>query len=261
MKDFRICIIITGIALVQGVHSPVPAQSNETPIGRLVQQSTSTPEPGADESGQAQSKTAAIQSAINALSADLKNMIKQVEFVKKDKLTSADNNAKSASPSSMNDVPLRTGAQTYNMQAGSMLILHNTPASLNTINGTADITRGTAAFVVQVGRDVAVYNLSGTQSHSVDVTVGSQVFSVPIGKAIILTQSSGNLTECPLSQCIELENGTRLGADGSVNIFTADFSYVSTLDNCPQFQQFVRSSDPSERKIAKELLRMAAASQ
>jgi hypothetical protein len=86
-----------------------------------------------------------------------------------------------------NELQVNTAAnQSYDMQPGSMLVMHHTPVSLKPVTGNIDIAKGTAAFAVQIPQDVAVYNLSGSHDHDVDVTVGSPSIFVPIGKALIL---------------------------------------------------------------------------
>ena len=151
-------------------------------------------------------------------------------------------------------------AQIYTMQPGSMLLMHDSPILLQTENGSVLVTKGTMAFVVQIGQDVAVYNLTGTKYGAVIVKTGSQTIPVLTGNAMILSQTANDLSQCPLSQCISLGHSAKLGTERNVSLYKAEFSYESALYNCPQFQQFVRSSNRVQRKTAEVLIKYAAAS-
>jgi hypothetical protein len=151
------------------------------------------------------------------------------------------------------------GDQVYLMEPGSLLIMHDSPVSLQTNEGNVHISKGSVAFVVQIGQEVAVYNLTGDKTGTVAAKVGSQIIPIPLGHAVILSEVSSNIKKCPVSQCIDLNSAVNFARVGAVNVIAAKFNYSSALDNCPQFQEFVNSKIPDQRKTADLLLKYTAA--
>lgn len=141
---------------------------------------------------------------------------------------------------------------------GSMLVLDNSPVKMRTEQYAVNIAPSTAAYVIQLGKELAVYNLDSRHPTDVTIAVGTAQIQVPIGRVLIVTSDASKpYSDLSIAKYISCENPTSLGTHEGVHVYSAEFSYVSALDNCPQLQQLIRSGIPQEHKAARKLLKLA----
>lgn len=154
-------------------------------------------------------------------------------------------------------------AKVFSMSKGSVLVSHYYPVKIETGKDNVEIKSGSAAFVVSLESETAVYNLSGQHHDSVAISHEGHSYDVPIGTVLILSNSDkGNSFESiKLSNLVRCSKPVLVETTASgEHIYSAEFSYVSALEKCHQFQEWLRSTNPSKRNKADKLLKIAAAS-
>ncbi len=92
------------------------------------------------------------------------------------------------------------------------------------------------------------------------INLGSKKFNLPFSEALFLSNpKTDSFKSLPLAKLINCRNAQSKGEQDGIRVFSADFSFISVLDNCLQFRQLVNSSNRDERKVADRLLKVSSA--
>ncbi len=142
---------------------------------------------------------------------------------------------------------------------GSMLIAHDSPVRVHTSNVAVYIEQDAIVFLVNVNDEVAVLNMTSGKDSDVQIELGSQRIKVPVGTEILVAAAQTSFEKTALSKCVKTRSPKIIGTYSGLTVFSADYLYISALDNCPQFQKFVKSNVPGERKVADRILKAASA--
>jgi hypothetical protein len=148
------------------------------------------------------------------------------------------------------------GSGFFNLPRGVALFNAKKPIVVGTQEGNVHIDKGSLAFVVETGHDVAVYNLHDKHSGGLNVVVGKILVTVPPGKQLVLTRKPGaNFKEVNPGARIAYRNAKEMKLTGDVTGFISDFSIPSAIANIPPLKKMLTSARPDERRIAQQLLK------
>lgn len=146
----------------------------------------------------------------------------------------------------------------YKVGQGSVLVMQDKDSQIALNNAKVQVEGGSAAFIVQIGDNAAVCNLSDKRSGSVAIMIGKDRVDVPMGRAIILSQADQKGT-IPFADALGLQDSGSAGKYGDVTAYAGKFSVLHVMKNCPQLKQLAKSSTPDERKLAMKLMKSGAA--
>ncbi|MBY0547586.1 MAG: hypothetical protein K2W95_09855 [Candidatus Obscuribacterales bacterium] len=174
-----------------------------------------------------------------------------------DTVPAVDTSSASVLPGADNDV------MKLKMVQGSSFVAHNKSVSISTAAGEVQIAPRAVAYIVQIGKDVAVYNLCAPHAGDVKVSLPSnQVFPVQEGHELLLstnTNSSASFRDANLRPGISCSKAESKGVQGGLTIFDAQFSINDALTDAPGFSALVNSPDKNLKAIANRILKTAAA--
>jgi hypothetical protein len=144
---------------------------------------------------------------------------------------------------------------------GSSFVAHNKNVRVSTESANVSIAPKAVAYIMHIGKDLAVYNICSKHTGDVKVTLPNKKdLVVPEGHELLLTSNSNASFEqnnlCPQ---ISATNVTSKGDVGGATAFDAQFSVTDALDASPAISQLVNSSDKEQQKLAQEILKSAAA--
>lgn len=175
--------------------------------------------------------------------------------VEKDAIQIALAQAQSNSPSTKSPA---TGVKSdfFNLPRGVALFNAKKPIVVGTQEGNVHIDKGSLAFVVETGHDVAVYNLHDKHSGGLNVVVGNRLVTIPPGKQLVLTRKPGaNFKEVNPGARIAYRNSKEMKLTEDVTGFISDFSIPSAIANIPPLKKMLTSNIPEERRVAQQLLK------
>ncbi len=146
------------------------------------------------------------------------------------------------------------------LQNATAFVAHKKTVILHTPNGDIKITPGAIAYVVQMGKEVSVYNFSDTHRGDIAVILPSKkIVPVPYGHHVLLTQNvNSKFEEVTPAKSIVHNNVKNIGTQEGLNIFDSQFSPTSALDSAYEFRQLIKSPTANDKKIANQILKSAA---
>lgn len=148
---------------------------------------------------------------------------------------------------------------TATLDQGSMLVAHDTAVSVTAGNTTITVAPKAVAYILHMGDEVVVYNLSDLKHGDVRVQVGGQEFRVPVGQQVLATQNQkAEFKQVNPFKEITAQNDTKLATVGNTDLYRAEFSPTAALDNIAQFQLLIDSDSKADRLIAERIIKTAA---
>jgi hypothetical protein len=144
---------------------------------------------------------------------------------------------------------------------GSALIAHENHVRVKTALCDVHVSPNAAAYVISLAGSTAVFNLSDMRSGEVLVKVGLSMkeIRVPLGQQIVLTKNlKDDFEAANPDNLIAHRKSVSLGVIDGVDVFRAEFSFTSLLDNAEGFSDLCSSSIPSDKKIVSRLIKTAA---
>lgn len=146
----------------------------------------------------------------------------------------------------------------YRLAKGVAVFGSKNPVVVGTQEGNVHLAKGSLACVVETGHDVAIYNLHDRRSGSVQVVVGKAMIPIPPGKQLVLTRKdSQDFDRLNPGPKIAYRNPKPIEISDDVKGFIADFSIPSAIFSLPPLKSMLNSPQPSQRKIAYQLLKNA----
>lgn len=146
----------------------------------------------------------------------------------------------------------------YRLAKGVAVFGSKNPVVVGTQEGNVHLAKGSLACVVETGHDVAIYNLHDRRSGSVQVVVGKAMIPIPPGKQLVLTRKdSQDFDRLNPGPKIAYRNHKPIEVSDDVKGFIADFSIPSAIFSLPPLKSMLNSPQPSQRKIAYQLLKNA----
>ena len=157
---------------------------------------------------------------------------------------------------------IANSAREFSMNNGSMFVMHSNPVVLHTANGSVNVPPHAIAFVIQLGSEVGVYDLSDVHGNGVTYSVNGQDFTLGTGKALLISSAGRQqLSNSTIGKPIPCSDARVVSTADGVNVYRADFSYSAALNTSPQFAQFINSKSRDERQAADRLLKILAANE
>lgn len=154
----------------------------------------------------------------------------------------------------------------YKVGGGTVLVLQDHDSQIELLSGNVRVAAGAAVFIIQIGKDAVICNLSDKHSGDVVVRIGDRRIALPMGFALVLTQSNrsssthgDNQTMDRFSDGLRLEQLTLVGKNGDVTAYQGKYSVGLVLHNCPQLKGLLDSSSPQDRRLAYKLIKSGAA--
>jgi hypothetical protein len=146
----------------------------------------------------------------------------------------------------------------YRLAKGVAVFGSKNPVVVGTQEGNVHLAKGSLACVVETGHDVAIYNLHDRRNGSVQVVVGKSMVTIPPGKQLVLTRKdSKDFDRLNPGPKIAYRNPKPIEISDDVKGFIADFSIPSAIFSLPPLRSMLNSPQPSQRKIAYQLLKNA----
>ncbi len=146
----------------------------------------------------------------------------------------------------------------FNLDTGNMVFNPQSNITVGTHDGNVFIDGGSIAFVMETGHDVAVYDLHDTHHGAVRVAAGNQTIILHPGQQVVLTRNStADFEKINPGGKISYRHSRSQDVGGGIKAFLADFSVPTALSNVAPLKQMLSSTNPSDRKIAHQLLKNA----
>ncbi len=148
------------------------------------------------------------------------------------------------------------------LHQGSVLVSQKIPAELISMGHLVTVKPGAVAYVINLGKELAVYKLAGKRADTVSIKSrdGKHVFEVSRDTAVFITEAT-RFSEAKLSKFITCTAPVSMLAENQnqMHIFSATFSYLQALDHCPQFRNCLASKTPEKHALSERLLKLSAA--
>lgn len=142
---------------------------------------------------------------------------------------------------------------------GNVLINPKDDMQVDTDKGSVKVAAGAMVLVMETGKDLAILNLHDLHRDDVQVVVDDKAVSLAPGQQMVLSkESTQDFDKVNPSQDIAVRNpkATNVSKDGSA--FIADFSITSALGNVKVLKQMTQSTAPQDKKVAAQMMKMAA---
>jgi hypothetical protein len=123
------------------------------------------------------------------------------------------------------------------------------------------VAKGSAAFIVNNGRDVLVLGLHEQSGGDVSVLVSGQEVNLRAGEQVLLTGASGRSSQLQLLPNVALRGETEHKLSDGNRAFVSEFSIPSAINTLDSLKNLARSSNASERAVFNKILKNAAALQ
>lgn len=179
----------------------------------------------------------------------------QEEIAEKQKQANVDLNNRAEDISKASDLTKRS----FTLNQGSLLVSQKFPVEISTADHLITVKPGAIAYLVNLGKELAVYKLSGKKA---DVLIssadGKNAYEVSKGTAIFLGESAA-FAESKLAKFIDCKDQASMESKNGIHAYSASFSYLHALDACPQFQKCLTSKNADKHMLAEKLLKIGAA--
>jgi hypothetical protein len=160
----------------------------------------------------------------------------------------------------INELNNNPSIKTITLKQGDAFVAHNKTVHINTSRGQIRIAPHSAVYVVAEGKSVAVYNIADKKTSDVLlITSGKKALPVKAGEQVVLADKENKEFEKanPVPE-IHAQRTKELGEDMENRIFNAEFSPLAALDHAAGFHDLVNSKNKEDRKLADQILKMAA---
>lgn len=150
--------------------------------------------------------------------------------------------------------------KTITLKEGDAFVAHSKPVHIDTARGQVRIAPHTAVYVVSEGKSVAIYNIADKKASDVMIiTSGKRAIPVRAGEQVVLAGKENKEFEKanPVPE-IHAARAKELGEDMENRIFNAECSPIAVLDHAAGFRDLVNSKNSEDRKLADQILKMAA---
>lgn len=154
-----------------------------------------------------------------------------------------------------------TSGNFLQLQQGYIMVSQNNnqAITIGVNEGFVNIAGGAMAIVMETGNDVAVYSLYSNQNDDITVVADNKVISLRPGRMIVLTRNSkASFDEVNPSKNVATRHHHKHDVGGGIVAYTADFSFVSALNNIGVLKSMLHSSDQAQRQLAAKLIKFAA---
>ena len=146
------------------------------------------------------------------------------------------------------------------LQKGYVLFMPTSDISVQTREGLVVIPRGTIAWVMETGNDVAVYDLhDDLRTGSIKVITNGKEMALAPGTQVLLSRNGkANFESLNPGNAIAYRNVKVSDMGAGVKAYVCDFSIVHGLSNVPVIRRLLVSGDPAQRRAAWKLIKNAA---
>ncbi|MBX9770968.1 MAG: hypothetical protein K2X29_06335, partial [Candidatus Obscuribacterales bacterium] len=138
------------------------------------------------------------------------------------------------------DVPATASEPTSTALAmqhdGSMFMMAPKEADIVLSDSTAHFNKGVLGYIVKLGSDTAVCNLSGLKKDDAVFKTSTGNINVPLGTAVFASSTTKDIKDSPLAQLLELDGITAVGSDGNSTIYRCPISYSVIAELAPQIR-------------------------
>lgn len=149
-------------------------------------------------------------------------------------------------------------AREYTLGTGSAFVANDKPMTVHTSVADITVPAKNGVFIVSVGDNVAVYNLTGGGAATVGIGT-DKVIPLKHSDQLVLTKNtSASFDDINPGKDIKSQNVRDMGNYSGVRVFGADFNYESVLDNLPQLSTLLTSTNGHEQSIGQRLLKTTA---
>lgn len=158
-------------------------------------------------------------------------------------------------PSTMVNGNTSAAAREVTLGQGSILVAADNSVQVHTRCGDVNVAGGSAAYILQVGDQVAIYNLCDDRKGGVQASLpGGYAKKVTVGNTVLLSKT----TDGASNGNIQITGGKDLGTQGDINILNAQFRPTEVLTAVPQFQALMASKREQDKQLAERIAKMAA---
>ena len=136
----------------------------------------------------------------------------------------------------------------------------NHDIQVQTREGIAYIPKGAAAWIMETGNDVAIYDLHDSlRSGVIKVMVNNKQLPLAPGKEILLTRNAtSDFAALNPSTVIGYRNVKSKDLGDGIKAYVCDFSIVHGLINVSVIHNLAVSKDSAQQKAARNMLKNAA---
>ncbi len=143
---------------------------------------------------------------------------------------------------------------------GNMLFMPENDIRVQTGAGIASVPKGAAAWIMETGNTVAIYDLHDNgRGGRISVTVDNKMMALSPGTQVLVTKDkSSNFDSLNPGKTIAYRNVRESKSGEGKRVFLSDFSINHGLANVSVVRNLLESSDASQRKAAWAMLKDAA---
>lgn len=147
-----------------------------------------------------------------------------------------------------------------NLSQGMLLVAPDTNSTvIRTEYGVVTVKPGAIALVVAQNGSVAIYDIHDTRAGDVQLQVAGQSLALETGLVNVLTtDNSTDLDQVLTGKRIAFRQAKQIARNANVNVFSAEFSFVSAFAQVGVLRQLMTSSASSDRILAARLLKTAS---
>ncbi len=154
----------------------------------------------------------------------------------------------------------RSNGNFIDLVKGNMLFMPENDIRVQTGAGIASIPKGAAAWIMESGNTVAIYDMHDScRGGRVSMTVDNKIMALAPGTQVLVTKDkSSNFDSLNPGKTIAYRNVRESKSGQGKRVFLSDFSINHGLANVSVVRNLLESSDASQRKAAWAMLKDAA---
>jgi hypothetical protein len=120
------------------------------------------------------------------------------------------------------------------------------------------VAKGSAAFVINNGRDVMVLSLHDGNNGDVSVLVGGQEISLRAGEQALITAASSSFAEANMLSRVAVRGGSEHALENGSRLLISEFSIPSAIAAVPALKKLAEG-DSHQRGVYGKIMKNAAA--
>ncbi|MCW5823809.1 MAG: S-layer family protein [Cyanobacteria bacterium TGS_CYA1] len=143
-----------------------------------------------------------------------------------------------------------------NIDKGNVVFAPNQDIVVGTHEGNVHIPKGAVVLIMETGADVAIANLHQNNTNDVKIVSGGKLVSLCPGRALLLSRvdtDDFNDVAHPF-QTIGYRKPDAKKLNDSITAFKMEFSIPSAMSKVQPIRQMMKSKDPQDKRIVKNLL-------
>ncbi|MDX2107000.1 MAG: hypothetical protein SFY67_11410 [Candidatus Melainabacteria bacterium] len=143
-----------------------------------------------------------------------------------------------------------------NIDKGNVVFAPNQDIVVGTHEGNVHIPKGAVVLIMETGADVAIANLHQNNTNDVKIVSGGKLVSLCPGRALLLSRvdtDDFNDVAHPF-QTIGFRKPDVKKLNDSITAFKMEFSIPSAMSKVQPIRQMMKSKDPQDKRIVKNLL-------